>query len=53
MENKSTEEPTKEQIKRFKSLSPRTQSMIIGGHIDIDDIDMLNEAEGRAIGFSE
>lgn len=44
--------PTPEQILRFQSLSGRTQQMIIDGAIDIDDLEMIAEAEQRSLGGS-
>ena len=39
--------PTKEQIIRFKKLSPRTQQMIIDGILDIEELELIKEAEAR------
>lgn len=44
-------QPTKEQIKKFKSLPPRVQQMIVDGIFSIDDD--LSEAIARARDFDE
>lgn len=51
--------PTKAQTKKFKSLPPRVQQMVLDGAITMeeltnpDDVDMLEEAIGRAGSFDD
>jgi hypothetical protein len=42
--------PTAAQIAKFLKLSPRSQALVAEGIIDIDDDEMLEDAEARAAG---